>query len=276
MAQTVTVTRPEHLPDFKEPPLREVVLGVQFSPPKGYQQIHAGGVWDLFRTDYPQVQEQVALPPSFEAFGIPHQRSFASQFQIGTGTMHDRFWFLRPDGDELIQFQQDRLLHNWRKVGDEIQYPRFESMIARLSDELKRLEGYLNSLSPQSLQINQCEISYVNQINIGPSLKRTPPSDWLRFLDFGAFTPEDFSLTFREVLRDASGNPTSRLTCELASASLPNGDDAMLFTLTVRGAPTSPSIGAALEFLANGRQVIVQRFAELTTEAAHRKWERTK
>src|SRR4051794_5656712 len=106
--------RPTHLPDFRKPPLNEVVLGIQFNPVPGYSQIYAGEVWGLFRARFPQVQEMPALPPNFETFGIPQGPQIG--FNVLAGASHDRFWFLSPAGEQLIQFQMDRLLHNWRKV----------------------------------------------------------------------------------------------------------------------------------------------------------------
>lgn len=268
------LSRPEHLPDFESPPLNEVVIGVQFAPPKSYQQIYAGQVWDLFRSEYPQVQAQMPLPPNFETFGIPHQRSFTPQIQFATGASHDRFWFLRPDGDELVQFQDDRLLHNWRKVGDLTNpYPRFEAMFAHFKEDVTKLENFMAGLSPQKLLINQCEVSYINQILFGTRTGSKAP-DWLRFLKFDGHIPDDLSVTFREVIRDASNIPTSRLTCEIASVTTHTGEEAMQLTLSVRGAPSSPSIESALEFIASGREVIVQRFAELTSDEAHKIWGR--
>ena len=270
------VARPDNLPDFQAPPLKEVVLGVQFSAPKGYQQIHAGGVWSLYRGAYPEVQEQPPLAPVFETFGLPHQRSLVPQFSFATGASHDRFWFVRPDGDELIQFQQDRLLHNWRKIGDGTKpYPRFEAMIERFTEEIRTLQKFLAGLAPQTLLINQCEISYVNQIEI-QGVENSAPSDWLRFLNFGDSTPDDFSLTLREVIRDPKGNPQARLTCEAASAVLPSGEGVIQLTFTVRGPPKGGDVQSALDFLTVGRERIVWRFAELTTEMAHKKWGRLK
>lgn len=263
--------RPDHLPDFRNPPLNEVVLGVQFSPPKGYHQINAGGVWNLFRAEFPKVEEQPPIAPAFETFGLP---SKGKQLGFITGASHDRFWFLRPDGDELIQFQQDRLLHNWRKVGDQKnEYPRFESMIKRFRGELVQLQGCLNDLEPQTLSINQCEISYIN--HIAPEADQgIKASDWLRFVTYGDKEPDDFTTSFREVIHDEDGKPQGRLTCEASTGIKPDGSRIIVMNLTVRGAPKGVDIESALEFLAKGRDLIVCRFAELTTAAAQKKWGR--
>lgn len=276
MSVTNTLARPEHLPDFKTPPLNEVVIGVQFSTPIGYQQIRAGEVWNLFRADYPLVQELPPLAPTFETFGLPYQHSPAPQISFSTGAMHDRFWFLRPDSIELIQFQQDRLLHNWRKVGDGTNdYPRFESMLRKFKEELTQLQNYMASLASQSLAVTQCEISYINHIKFNRR-ECKGFSDWLQFVNFTDDSPDDFSMTFREVIRDSDGKPLGRFFTEANLAFLPDGQEIIVLSLTVKGAPLSADIDAGLEFLTLGREVIVRRFAELTTAQAHDKWGRIK
>lgn len=67
---TDTLPRPDHLPDFRTPPLNEVVVGVQFAPARGYQQILAGEVWELYRAQFPTVEEMPPIPPAFETFGL--------------------------------------------------------------------------------------------------------------------------------------------------------------------------------------------------------------
>ena len=110
------MSRPENLPDFSNPPLKEVVLGIQFAPPSAYKPIHAGEVWHLFESNFPTTRELETLPASYELFGLPQCESpQAPSFEPVPGK---RFWFLSPEENELIQFQQDRLLHNWRKEGN--------------------------------------------------------------------------------------------------------------------------------------------------------------
>lgn len=264
--------RPADLPDFGKPPLNEVVLGVQFSNPIGYSQIQAGHVWDLFRSEYPNVEEYMPLSPVFEIFGsqVPF---LGNQLSFVDGPLHDRYWFLNESRDELIQFQQDRLLHNWRKVGDQSNdYPRFERMIERFTSEMAKLEAYLATLTPQVLQINQCEISYINHIVV-ENTTTLSLSRWLNFVNFDAKHPESLNLTFRETIFEGE-RPAARLICELGEVLRPDGQRAIVFNLTVRGAPKLPTMNSALEFLAQGRANIVRRFTELTTPEAHRAWER--
>lgn len=267
--------RPADLPDFDKPPLNEVVVGVQFSNPIGYSQIHAGRVWDLFKTEYPHVEEYMPLNPVFETFGP--QISFpGNQFAIVDGVLHDRYWFLNDRRDELIQFQQDRLLHNWRKVGDRTnEYPRFERMIANFEGQLASLEKCFATLAPQTLQINQCEISYINHVVEG-TLDTIKLSDWMTFVNFDTQSPSGLNLVFRETIFDASGQPSARLICEVCEAVRQDGERVLSLTLTVRGAPEQSTIDSALKFFADGRESIVRRFSQLTTPHAHRIWGRKK
>jgi uncharacterized protein (TIGR04255 family) len=268
--------RPDHLPDFEQPPLNEVVLGVQFAPPQGYQQIRAGEVWNLYRSDFPIVEEHQAIPPAFEILGVPPQK-LTVNFGLISGGQHDRFWFLAPSKDELIQFQNDRLLHNWRKVASgENPYPRFEKIIASFDKELHLLEGYFNGLVPQKLACNQAEISYINHIPIDRDQQRGKAGEWLRLVDFGDAEPDDLSMVFRRTISGDNGAPYARLICELTTASKPQCGRIFVLTLTVRGAPSEPSIASALALLSRGRDVIVQEFTSITTDSAHEIWGRVK
>ncbi len=266
-------SRPEHLPDYDRPPLNEVVLGVQFQPAKGYKQILAGQVWDVFRPKYPLVEEVQPIPPAFEVFGAPSPVS-AINFGLVSGARHDRFWFLSSSRDELIQFQHDRLLHNWRKVGDHSnQYPRFENMIENFEGELRLLEEYFQSLEPQALACNQAEISYINHIKFPLGGEREKAGEWLRFLNF-IEEPDDASCVARRVLTNAEKHPIGRLTCEMNYVRDPRSGATIVLNLTVRGAPATQSIDAAMLFLKMGREVIVEEFTAITTDSAHKFWGR--
>ena len=44
------MNRPKDLPEYDNPPINEVVLGVQFSTPEGYRQIYADEIWKIKST----------------------------------------------------------------------------------------------------------------------------------------------------------------------------------------------------------------------------------
>ena len=262
--------RPPHLPDFRSPPLDEVVLGVQFAPVPGYLSIHAGEVWDLFRGEFPLVQEQPPIAPAFETFGLPQPGKISFEFM--SAPPHSRFWFLSKDKEELIQFQSDRLLHNWRKIGNKTnEYPRFESIIIKFEQEILTLENYFKKFNSSKLNINQCEISYVNKINIS---KNPDAEYWLRFVNFSDLAMDDFSIVFRRAIVGSDGKPRGRLICEASSGGDAKGEKVISLSLTARGAPETPDLRSALDFVKQGRETVVTTFASITTDSAHRIWGR--
>lgn len=252
-------------------------MGVQFQQPPGYQQIRAGEVWSLYRDQYPQTIEQAALAPAFETFGLPQGAQI--DFGVVAGATHDRFWFLSPNQDELIQFQHDRLLHNWRKVGDRTnEYPRFEAIIEKFKSELSQLETYMATLASgpdQQLKINQAEITYINHIPCeGEPGTICAPNSWLSLLNVDDYGFEDFNCTFRKRVIGPDGSPYARLICQ-AAIGLAAGKRVILLNITFRGAPPGQSIQAAVEFLCLGRQMIVEFFTQITTKQAHAAWGRS-
>ncbi|SJM33029.1 TIGR04255 family protein [Mesorhizobium delmotii] len=273
-----TVIRSPDLPDFKNPPLHEVVLGVQFNAVRGYHQILSYEIWNLFRERFPVVQEQPALVPQFETFGLPSRQQL--NFEMISGAMPARYWFIGPDSSELLQFQGDRLLHNWRKVDGAVEadYPRFEKMIEKFEVELRALENYFLATFKEKLVVNQCEVSYINHI-FGEERRLPPkPTDWLSFLNFGdRLASEEFTLSLRDVVRADDGKPRARLHCDAASAANPQGQRLIQLTLTARGIPLGDTgIGGALAFLHDGRDRVVRLFAQATTARAHKVWQRVK
>jgi len=265
------MSRPNNLPDYENPPLSEVVLGVQFVPPPGYQQIYSRDVWELFKNDFSKVKEVEALPPSFETFGLPKNRR--SDIKLHTGASHDRFWFLSGDETELIQFQQDRLLHNWRKLKDGSNpYPRFENILPKFESELLILEEYFSSnFSSNELEINQCELTYVNQIALEDTSQ--PFDKWIGIVNIDSLEFENISITTQKLLtRD--DEPYGRLTCVCNSGFDQKMEPIIDLRLTVRGAPIKTNIEESLLFLQQGRNLIVNSFDEITTEFAHKKWGR--
>lgn len=265
--------RPADLPDFKMPPLNEVAIGVQFTPATGYQQVRVGEVWLLFREDFPSVQELAPLPPTFETFGLPQGERRGPQINFLSMPDHSRYWFISSDEEELLQFQRDRLLHNWRKVGDKTnEYPRFETLIEKFEKELQTLETYFATLAPQSLNINQCEVSYIHHIQIDDSANVTSAQDWLNFVRFDQLQPEDFTMTFRRVISSSAGKPLGRLIYEAVLGLTAKNEKVVQLTLTFRGAPEGTDINATMAFLKYGRGLIVTSFKEITTDMAHQKW----
>ena len=264
------IDRPQHLPDFASPPVDEVFLGVQFAPPRDYSSVVAKDIWGLFQKGYPRIQEHQALDPTFETFGGLSPQPKA-QFRVGTAPLRGRLWFISEEQNDLVQFQEDRFFLNWRKRPTLEPYPRFEVIADTFRSHLNSLEKFFIEGLHSGLDINQAEISYINIIPVksfaeaGDYLRSWPP----------AIDIENLNLQFSEVIHDASKKPYARLVHEVQSVvTIDTKQRAIRFSLTFRGKPSGNQIADAMVFLCAGRERIVTRFSELTTERAHLAWER--
>jgi uncharacterized protein (TIGR04255 family) len=276
--------RPEHLPDFREPPLVEVVLGVQFASIAGFRIVHAGLLWQEYRALFPRIVEQPPLNPLFETSSAPGSSDRGFQIELTAGPPVPRLWFLNQDQTQLLQFQPDRLIYNWRKVGSTsaADYPRYETIKVRFVEQYATLQSFLCSQGLESIKPNQCEVTYVNNIHsdqnedLASSIGRVirfwtdPPSS-------GALTPlEDMRFLFRSPLRGEDGSFLGRLTVAVEPAGRQNGVRIIRLTLTARGLPLQDTDEGVFQFFDLGRDRIVRAFTEVTTDEMHIRWGRSK
>jgi uncharacterized protein (TIGR04255 family) len=270
--------RPKDLPDFSNPPIIEAVLGVQFATPSGYREIYARDVWSLFEQRFGRVEEHQALEPVFELFGAADAQRVQIKLEAVRGPIHNRFWFVGEGDRELIQFQRDRFIHNWRKIGAKPNdYPRFEPILDNFRQELSRLDQFFQNMGWGQLSPNQCELTYVNRIALGA--KEDPPrspSHYFKRLNLSLIgEPSAFAIDLQQHIRDDSGKPIGRLHVAANSQIGPGGQRAVALNLTARGAPRSADIQGVVEFLMSQRVLVVKTFTEITSEAAHVEWGRT-
>lgn len=265
--------RPPHLPDFDEPPLNEVVLGVQFAPLTPFNSVYLREIWDLYRDKYPKVQEFASLPPHFEIFGgqeiLPPFR-----VQFGGAPPGSRIWFVAEEENRLLQFQPDRFLANWRKNSDQHHYPRFEAIAETYRIDLDKLAAYLHERFRHVMDINQAELTYINIIEVDDF---SEISNWLNLLNNVSIDVEGLVVDLREIIKNGEDRPFARFYHSVqAVRSLDGGRKAINLSLSVRGKPESRDINSAMMFLQMAREAIVTRFDKITTENAHTHWGKKK
>ncbi len=263
------MSRPSHLPIFSNPPLDEVVLGIQFSPPPSYTSANAKDVWEIYRDEFPNIEEHHALERKFETFGgaLPSP-NFG--IRMGSPPIRGRLWFVEALQNSLIQFQEDRFLTNWRKRPNGQEYPRFENIASSFREKIFRLERCFESTFSCKLDINQTEVSY---FNILPVEDYSEIGKWIKLWGCPQLKVESVSLTYSEIILDSANKPYARLFLELQSIPLSGGNEkALRLGLTFRGKPENTSCEASMKFVNAGRNHIVSRFEEITTDEAHEIW----
>ena len=269
------IKRPNHLPDFRNPPVREVAVGVHFEPLRSLRQAHLGLFWERIRNDYPIAEDRESLPPQ-----ILNEIALEPAFQlvVSDSPPLNRAWFMSSDRSLLVQLQNDRLIHNWRHQGEE--YPHFEPLLTYFQQAYGQLESMLVDLELDELQRTHVEVTYVNRIE-AESLERT-----LREYVSLPIQAEGVSvLPDRETLAlrysiSMNESQIGRLHIEAVPRvqDTPSGaTKSYRLVLAFRATSSKANeMEADAELLRRGREAIVQVFTALTHEEDHKKWGRFK
>lgn len=257
-------------PNFRRPPVAEVALSVQFDPLPGLRVVDLGDVWHEFADEYPLVEEHPPLAPMVIGQAFP-----PFQIKLAEAAEKPRLWFLDKNQTRLVQFQQDRLTVNWRRLSDE-PYPRYDDTIRpMLVDAWTRLERAADSVAGVELVPNMCEALYLNPIESGEVWQR-PGELGLVLTPWSGDTSDDFLPEPSQVRFEAE-------------YPLPRGDGVLVVTVTPvrrvdddrsvlmlqligRGRPEGPGFEGALQFLDLAHEWIVRGFKSITTLEMHRVW----
>ncbi len=264
-------------PKFDRPPVIEVMHGVRFRR-LNFDIAHPGHFHDLLKDRYPKVQTVPALPPEREYFGTPQQMML--RFEIPLLVELPRAWFISADDTMLIQLQPDRLLFNWRAGSGKEAYPHFPTISGEFLKVFEILETFVADCRLGNVAPELCEMAYINQMGNWPRDTVMTPHDWLRGWspDLGsewAGEMEDFSSIARFTLKHPDGQAYGRVTTSATTIVMPPSlDRSLQLEVAVRGIPETTDTDGILGFHDIAHDQIVRCFAALTTDSAHKCWER--
>jgi uncharacterized protein (TIGR04255 family) len=263
------------LPKFKSPPVTETILDIGFSPLAQWDVHHYGLFWDQVKDEFPRFETKVPVPRHIEEFG---ERKAPELPRVQMMEAQDLRGWLIAENQRLIQLQRDRFIYNWRKDGSGAPYPQYEGGVREeFIKQLFRFVEYVSTRKLGQIDVVQCELTYLNQLEIGKG--------WQSAADFGkVFTcwenasyqflpsPEGISFDIHYRMPENVG----RLHVSVRPAFRnSDGTELLRFTLTARGMPADNTILEAIKWLDMAREWIVRAFADLTTPTMHKIWERT-
>lgn len=270
------------LPSFKNPPVVEVVLGVQFQSLAGFGAPHLGLLWQRLRSQYPKIEQRPPIPHVVERIGgRPVLPSAGVSLTLDVGEAVPRIWMLSETGEELLQVQSDRFLGNWRKYQSrKVVYPRYANLKPKFVKNLSLFEDFVRSENFDTPTYDQCEITYVNHMFACSVWKRHADlanvfRGWSA--DYGIPDAEGIVLRAHHLINDESGKFAGRLHVELDSGYSQEADKdeaVFILKLTARGKPLGEGMEGVLSFLDLGHETIVTGFTAITTPAMHAEWER--
>lgn len=261
-------------PTFKNPPVVEFVLGVQFSPLAKLTAGHFGRLWNELGSDWEEPEDGPSIPDQFEQFERPRwSLAGVPQFRIGTRPPLGRFLLHHRKKDRLLQVQATRFHLNWRKTGD--LKPSYKELINEFETTFDRFRAFTEAQYLGELMPNQWEVTYIDSYPQGEYWQT--PEDWSRILPglFGnLFTATEIELEHRSAEWSYEIKPKRG---RLHIAARPgrwgdDGQDSLLVDMTARGPVGKGGVSTWREGLDLGHQVAVESFLQMTSKDSRAKW----
>jgi uncharacterized protein (TIGR04255 family) len=257
------------LPNFSDPPVVEVVCGLQYEGADEWKSPHFGLYWNRIRDEFEGCEEHPPLP---QLRLDPEQGD--GKIEVPFLPPLRRVFFLKRPGNFLIQIQPYRFLFNWRKVRDSDSYPRFGTPYNGFVNEWRRFRKFAaeEHLGPEP-RPKIFELTYINHIfDAGVSF----PKDIWSYLAFYGSTPQ------ATTARDATGlalqvvwplpESLGSLILDMKHGYIgPDKRDLLLLELSARGKASDDSAEMDKWFTV-AHDAIVTTFDALTTVEAHTLW----
>ncbi len=144
----------QKFPEYKKPPVIEVVCGIVFETIEGFKGNHLGLFWQKVRDKFPKCEHALRL-------GFDPEKDFDMANYL------PRIWFVSKKQNTLIQLQDNRFFFNWRRMEEDEAYPRYRTIIKAFKANLRTFEAFLQEEDLGSVHPKSCELTYVNHIPKG-------------------------------------------------------------------------------------------------------------
>lgn len=264
-------------PDFKNAPLVEVALSVQFQPLAGFAGAHAGEFWQEVKADFPVAQDQPPLQPINEFFGGSRPAPAFMDIGLSFGYTGTRTFFLTADGDFLIQIQNNRFAVNWRKTAAKPEYPRYEAVKAKFDKYFEMFRKFVakSGIGSGIVKTDLFEAHYVNQwlLEKGKSYDAAI-GDWVKLLNnqITSLEMEQASISTQYLIKGISDQPVGRLYLNVSPIINVSGQFGINLELICRTLPFEDGAKAEFAPLDLAREKIVTTFKQITSDSAHQFW----
>lgn len=262
---------------FKNPPLVEFALGVQFDRLSSFRAGHLGRFWECLGVrDWPEVSDAPLIEDQFEAFDSRRvSRSLAPQLRLTTSPVVGRMRLQNSARDRMIQLQPTRLHFNWLKTSTF--KPRYRELVTEFLAMVEKLSSFLHDCKIGELKPNQWEVTYVDAFPKGDYWNT--PADWKTvlpelFAPLDRITATDLSLDYRNAEWSFEITPDrGRLHLNAGPGSWPGDDrESLILTTTARG-PTGARAASSLKAgLDLGHDKAVEVFLKVVNAELMNRW----
>ncbi len=260
---------------FERPPVIETVFDIQFHPLQGWEIPFFGLFWATIRDRYPKFKVVPPLGTQIEDASKPLP-PLGVLVNLSAGLLPTRCWFFNEPETQLIQVQSDRFILNWKRGLIDARYPHYENIQPLLEREWQHFCEFVGTNTLGKIEIRQCEITYINHIDVGIGWKDYGELDavltiWSGNKPGGILpTPDNASVAIRYRLPDSMG----RLHV-LAEPAVRNEDnqETLQLTMIARGTPASSEPKNVFDWFDHAQGFVREAFVDLTTERMHAIWE---
>jgi uncharacterized protein (TIGR04255 family) len=261
--------------EFKTPPINELVLDIQFQPLKWLDTTALGDVREkLFKEAYPKYQEHPPLNDDIELNDGGRIFEFAVSPQLPPIR---RQWYISADEERLFQFQQKRLIHNWRKKNlSDNNYPRFSLVFDEFKKYLLSLNNHSISNYREELVITQWEVTKFNLIPLHRATWKSDLSWIFTFLNNvsleGNIETESVDFGMKSFMKSDDGTRIASLYTTLNMMDLDPERRAAILKISAKGPPRidESTCAPCLGFMEDINKTIDKTFIALTTEKARK------
>jgi len=255
-------------PDFDAPPVVEVAIAAYFQPLSGLRSTHLNEIHDLWKADFPGVEEVQPAPPVPE---VGAEAKPEIKFEV-VNTPVSRYMFTSADGRLLIQVQRDRLVFNWLKIDGGDTYPRFASLLPQFSSAYESFTSFVERSGIGPVRPTQAEVLYVNAIDDVQDVL----APWSgEFNDDFLGRPDSFTADMQFVIKDDAGANRGRLSVTAAPGlNQQTKKPLFILQLVARGEVQPADQAGVVGFAQLGHKWIVNGFVSVTKEAKHKAWEK--
>ena len=265
---------------FQNPPIVELIFGVQFSPLSRITTAHLGWFWKELGQDWIDLSDGPAFSDHFERFDKPIQTKSAPSFDWRSSPFAamNRIAIGHQKQDRLLQIQASQFRFHWRK--SQGTYPSYESLIQEFEEMFSRYLSFIQLSKLGNVLLNQWDLTYVNAFPRGVGWNE--PKDWAQILPglFGVPPVADgLTLDSRSANWSYVINPDlGRIHIAAGSQILPDeSDESLLLRLTARGPTRGDQAATRLprQEFDQGHSVILKTFLQVTSPEVHTEWGRT-
>ncbi len=244
--------------NFRDPPLNEVILGIQINP----EALPTNKMLDTInhlKSDFPEIKEMPLLPAIFNDKGEHPIQKFLSDH-------YTRFHLIERNKARSIQIQPDRILLNWQKTNDKSEYPRYNNLL----EAFLRIVTQISKTISEDItkHINQYEMAYVAHVYLEDfGNKHYPVHRILNMLtDSHDLTGIDIDLTISKPSVGGSLN----ITVKSAQNTI-NQKRLLVLENSCRGF-ISTETHQLKQWFNTAHDILITQFVDMITDEAKKKW----